>query len=223
MADNVLIEKDARSTPVDGTIVAADDIAGVKYQRFKLDVGSDGVSAPFVADKSTRALTTIEYEHHEIHGGSHYFVEDVADIPINNVFDVQFTTPDTQKWGHFTFELNCEAETEWMIYEGVTVVTPGTDTVTPINNNRISTDASVMSIVSIFNTSIGHANADTVTTDALEVAHGIVGANRNGGLIERNKEIMLKQNTIYAMRAIANAAGYTNFLMSWYEHQDHPR
>ena len=33
-----------------------------------------------------------------------------------------------------------------------------------------------------------------------------------------DEEIILKQNTIYCFRAIANAAGYVNYDMEYYEH-----
>jgi len=165
----------------------------------------------------TGAAKTITYEHHEIHRGSHYFIEDVEDLAINNVIDVQWTTPNTTQWAHFTFILNCEAETEWMIYEGATINTAGTS-LTPVNNDRNSGNTSNATIASILNTSVANANADTAVAGATEIAHGIVGAGRDGGVIGRDREIILKQNTIYCFRAIANAAGYTNFLMEWYEH-----
>lgn len=168
-------------------------------------------------DSATFSLQTVDYEHHEIHSGSHFYIEDVSDIAINNVFDVQWTTPNTTTWAHFTFELNCEAETEWYIYEAPTINTNGT-AMTPINNNRNSSDTSQMAVSSISNTSVANANADTQVSAATEIAHGIVGAGKNGGLINRSNEIILKQNTIYCYRAIANIAGYTNFRMSWYEH-----
>lgn len=42
MADNVNI------TPGSGIVVASDDVGGVQYQRFKLDIGGDGVSKPVI-------------------------------------------------------------------------------------------------------------------------------------------------------------------------------
>jgi len=168
-------------------------------------------------DRVSYAIKILEYEHAEIHGGSHFFIEDVADIAINNVFDVQWTTQNTTRWDHFTFELNCEAETEWYIYEGAKIETAGT-AITPINNNRNSSNAAGATIASIANTSLENANLDTAVAAATELAHGIIGAGRNGGVVSRDREIILKQNTIYCMRAIANAAGYVNFYIGWYEH-----
>ena len=45
MADNVTFQKTATATPPTGTIVAADVIDGVAYQRVKIVVGEDGVAS----------------------------------------------------------------------------------------------------------------------------------------------------------------------------------
>lgn len=178
---------------------------------FKYDNGSDGI------DKTTNAQYHIDYEHHEIHAGSHYYLEDVQDLALNNVFDLQWVTSNSAKWEHLTFILNCESETEWYIYEGASIVNAGS-VITPVNNNRNSTNTSLATITSQSNTSVANANIDTPVAAATELNHGIIGAGREGGITGRDKEIILKQNTIYCMRAIANAAGYVNFYVSWYEH-----
>lgn len=180
--------------------------------------GVDYVAGQSGIDASTETLQQISYEHHEIHSGSHYYIEDVAEIAINNVFDVQWVTPDTAKWTHFNFLLNCESETEWYIYEGAAINVTGT-VLAPVNNNRNSSNTSVNLVASIANGSIADANADTAVAGATAIAHGIVGAGKEGGVISRDREIVLKQNTVYCMRAIATTAGYTNFLMEWYEHE----
>lgn len=170
-----------------------------------------------VADAATNATITLDFEHHEIHEGDHYSYGNVQDLALNEVYDIQWTTPNTTTWANFTFVLKCEKETEWYIYEGVTINTPGT-AITPINNNRNSSNTSVHTVAGILNTSIANANADTAVAGSTVVAHGIIGALQQGGIESREKEIILKQNTIYCMRAIANVAGYVNFLMEWYEH-----
>jgi len=173
----------------------------------------------FSRDDSTHALVAIDEEHNEIHEGDRYFIEDVVALALNAVFDMQWTTDDILEWDHFTFELNCEAETEWFIYEGATVETPGT-AVTPRNNNRNYPDAANSTVRTIENSSVANANLDTAVVGATELAHGIVGAGRNGGVIARGREIVLKQNTTYCFRAIANAAGYINFYVGFYQHED---
>jgi len=49
---------------------------------------------------------------------------------------------------------------------------------------------------------------------------GISGAGREGGIEVRANEIILDQNVLYCLRATATAAGYVNFSMQWYEHED---
>ncbi len=180
---------------------------------------SDTVARNARIDSSTHSLQIVDYEHHEIHGGSHYFSQDVENLSINDVFDMQFTTPNTTKWCHFTFNLDCESETEWYIYEGVTINVAGT-TITPRNNNRNDSDSSTMTVAGITNTSVANANSDTDVSGATTLAHGIIGSGRSGGNNTREKEIVLKQNTIYCFRAIASAAGYVSFNAQWYEHTD---
>lgn len=52
MADNVAI------TAGSGTSVATDDVGGVHYQRFKLDVGGNGATIPLEGDSTLAALPT---------------------------------------------------------------------------------------------------------------------------------------------------------------------
>jgi hypothetical protein len=171
-------------------------------------------------DRSTNTLQVINYEHHEIHAGSHFFVEDFGELSINDVYDIQFTTPDSTKWSHFTFKLDCESETQWFIYEGATVNTAGT-AVTPINNDRNSSTVSVNTVAMISNGSLALANADTDVSSATLLGRGVVGSGKSSqGNDVRNNEIILKQNTTYCFRAVAIAAGYIDFYMNWYEHQN---
>ena len=180
---------------------------------------SDTVARTVRIDASTHAMEVIDYEHHEIHGGSHFFVRGWADVPINNVFDVQFTTPNTTKWSHFTFQIDVESETEWFIYENVTITTPGT-AITPINNNRNSGTASTNTVRSIANTSVANANADTAVAGATLLANAVIGAGKTAGVVAREREIIFRQGEDYCFRALANTAGYISFRMSWYEHTD---
>lgn len=183
-------------------------INGIDYES-----GKSGV------DASTEALQSIIYEHHEIHLGVNYEITEVANLAINNVRDIRITTPNTTEYGHFIFGIIGENETEYYLYEGVTIVTAGT-LITPINNNRNSANVSSMIVDYIDNTSVSNANADTTVAGATTLKHGVLGSNRDGGENSHDREIILKANTVYCMRLIANAAGYINYDLSWYEHTD---
>jgi hypothetical protein len=168
-------------------------------------------------DESTRAVNTVDYSHHEIHEGSTYEYKEVVDLAINNVRDIQITTPNTTKWGHFTFRFTTESETEWHLYENVTINTPGTS-YTPINSNRNSANTSDLTVAYIDNTSAANANADTAVAGATQILHGISGAGRDSGLYSHEHEIILKQNEDYTVRFDASAAGFVDYHLDWYEH-----
>ncbi len=180
-------------------------------------IGVNKISGKDGIDSATNTLQFISYEHHEIHSGSHFTVADVVDLSINNVFDIQITTPNTTKWTHFTFQLTTEAETEWHFYEGVTINTAGTAEMV-YNNDRNSANASTLVVNGITNTNLANANADTAVAAATDLLHGISGAGRTAGADTREREIILKQNTIYSLRFIATAAGYIDYTLEWYEH-----
>ena len=172
---------------------------------------------PLGVDSATGVLMNMNYEHHEIHSGSHYFISDDATLANNAVVDVQFQTPDTTKWIHFTFQVDAAATTEYFIYEDVTFTVTGS-TLPSYNNDRNSANTSGTTRYIINNASLADANADTNLTGSTTLVHGYLTSGRAGGVVERSKEIILKQDTKYSMRAVALAAGTISFNIEWYEH-----
>ena len=170
-------------------------------------------------DASTRAQTIIEYEHHEIHGGSTYSIVDIDDIAISSVIDLQLFVANTKKWPHFFFSFGTEKEVEWYLYRGVTAVTTGVACPCYNSNHNVSTTAG-MSVNKILNSSLANAESDTDTSGAVIIYHGISGAGQKGGGYDHGHEIILQQNTVYTVRFIAGAAGYVNYHLDWYEHTD---
>ena len=170
-------------------------------------------------DASTNSLQTVDYEHHEIHAGSHYFVVGYQDLSINNVLDFTWQMPDTAVWTHWTWSISPESETLWQVYEGAVATNPLT-AVTPYNSNRNSANASGTTMRSDLHANLSAANDDTDVSGATLLASGIVGSGRDGGEAQRSHEIILDQNGLYCLRATASAAGYVNFEMQWYEHTD---
>ena len=176
---------------------------------------SDSTAQPLRLDKATNTIQIIDYEHHEIHAGSHFEIADSVNISINNVREIRITAHNSTKWVHLTFSLSVVAETEVYLYEDVTLVTAGS-AITPINNDRNSTTASVTVVDYIDNSSVANANSDTTVSGYID--HVIMGAGKNAGFALRAEEIILKQGKIYSLRFIANAAGFVNYKLQWYEH-----
>jgi len=171
-------------------------------------------------DASTNALETVEYEHHEIHSGSHYFVTGYVDLAINHVLDFTWLMPNTTEWIHWTWSISTESETLWQVYEGAAVVNPLANLVTPYNSNRNSVNTSATTMRYEDQVNLAAANADTNVAGATLIGSGISGAGKDAGDAKRTNELVMKQNTLYCLRATATAAGFINFRMNWYEHTD---
>jgi hypothetical protein len=171
-------------------------------------------------DASTHSLQTVTYEHHEIHSGSHYFVIGYQDLANGNVLDFTWLMPDTARWIHWVWTIDTEAEVLWSVYENAIATNPLANIVTPYNSNRNSLNTSGTTMRYELQGTLAAANADTnVTAPAILLETGISGAGKRvGGNALRDNELVLKQDTLYCLRAIANAAGYINFNMQWYEH-----
>lgn len=182
-------------------------------------VNDDSV-APIKIDGSTQDIQVITHEHAEIHGGDHYHIVDYVELAINNVYDIQITTPDTAKWAHLTFDIDVESETEWCAYLDVVINTQGSPE-NVLNNNENSVNTSGLVVNGISNTSVANANLDTDISGASIRECGIIGSGKKSlGASSRAREIELKQNSIYTLRFIAKAAGYVNYDLEWYEHTD---
>ena len=172
-------------------------------------------------DASTNSLQVILYEHHEIHSESHYFVTSYADLAINHVLQFTWQMPNTTTWTHWTWTIDTESETLWQVYEGGTINNPLANAVTPRNNNRNSANTSGTTMRYEDHVNLADANTDVDVSGATLLSSGISGAGKKvGGRGERTNELVLKQNSLYVLRATATAAGFINFDMEWYEHAD---
>ena len=171
-------------------------------------------------DLSTGAMNTVGYEHHEIHSGSHYMVHGVISIPaLNDVLDFTWQMPNNAKWIHWTWQIETSKGVTWYVYENVIANNPLANPITPLNSNRNSTNTSGTTMKYEVQADLTAANVDTdVTSPAIILSTGITGDNRTAGASQRSNEIILKQNTLYCLRAVATAALDINFDLNWYEH-----
>lgn len=160
-------------------------------------------------DANTMVPIGIGYEHHEIHGGSHY---NVCNYQLNNAVDDEIafviTTPASGPQVHLTFEVYSSLGATVDLYEGSTSVVGGT-AVTPRNNNRNSSNVSGSAIV----------KDPTSLTDGTFAAGYIAGSSRNAGATKREDEYVLAENTSYLIRitSLANSNNIS-WCADWYEH-----
>ena len=184
----------------------------------KLYLYDSGTSNEIGIDNSTSSIQTIDYEHHEVHAGDHYFVISHQDLAINNVLQFTWQMPNTTKWIHWKFQLDTESETLWQVYEGGSITNALASEVTPLNSNRNSGNTSGTAMRYEVHADLASANTDVTPTTL--IMSGISGAGKSGGNDQLVHELVLDQNQLYVLRATATAAGYIDFSMQWYEHTD---
>ncbi len=230
MADNTTL-----NSMSGGDVIAADDISSVKYQRIKLVLGAEGANDGDVAitnplpiagktgdatlqvpriDVSTHSLQVIDYAHHEIHAGSHFFYTDKVTLASAGTQDYLITTPDTAKYAHLIFMATGSAITTVDIYEGSDKT--GTSAQTARNSNRNSSTEATTTI---------HKGTSGGTTDGTLIwtmqSGSATSQSRAGLTTDRNEEIVLKRNTKYIIRFTSGtAANLCNLQLDWYEHTD---
>lgn len=167
-------------------------------------------------DASTNSLQTVDYAHHEIHSGSHYYIQGYLELDDNDTHYVKLVTPDTTKWSHFIFKINSTGICSTTFDEDATGGMTGGAGVTPINNNRNSANTSGL----VFTSGVTACTGYTTRLD--NDKWGSDGFKENiGGGSSRDDEIMLKQNTVYCRSFISGADdNIIQFKASWYEHTD---
>ncbi len=190
----------------DGSLISDAEELESELEKIPTNISSGNI------DGSTNAVNVIDYAHHEIHAGSHYFIKTWIDITgAGTVQYFMFTTPDTTKWIHAKSSMTAEAEFRIEIYEGGTVSDSG-NLITAINNNRNSTNTPGLQ---------AYGNP-TVTGDGNLIWDSITGtARRSTGVSPAfGYEILAKQDEIYIFKITKTAAGthYIDIDFWWYEH-----
>lgn len=193
------------------------------------DLDSEGISI----DDLTKALTTIEYPHHEIHEGSSFssYFSRVTASTNGHRSGIYIKTP-TAKALHMVVSFSSSTAAAFSICEAPTIASNiGTHAVSIFNRNRDSINASGVKdnatapaankITTLTETQIaadGTFNTGTVIrTEPLKVGSGPKPA---GGNSRGEQEYILKANTAYIF-LLTNTSADANthhILIDWYEH-----
>jgi hypothetical protein len=177
-------------------------------------------------DKSTDALTTIDYEHHELHQGSMFtchYIQTVSDIADRSV--IAFTTPAVKEI-HMVVRAASTAASNLIILEGATALLPSAVDLTIYNRDRNSSKASELTSI---DATAGKASYYTLTTDTgitggTELYNEYIGAGKTGqavgGSSRGANEWILKKSTVYdiELKAIDANDNVQNLELVWYEH-----
>ena len=87
-------------------------------------------------DKTTRSLSAISYEHHEVHGGSHFYIEGYATLGVAGTLFVKMVTPNIGTWSHFLWDIGSNGILTTTLDEDATGGMAGGAVVTTHANNR---------------------------------------------------------------------------------------
>lgn len=183
-------------------------------------------------DGVTQTMQTIEYEHHEIHGGDSFeccYDQMVSDT--NDKSIITFRTPDTTKWLHMVASGSASALAEFIILEAPTITDNAGAVLAVYNRNRNSANIS-----GVWDTSQNPDVQDQATfftettmgnvTGGAEIWHETMGSAGTGpvraaaGASRGTSEFMLKPNTLYAflVNSLTDDDNYHQLCLNWYEH-----
>jgi len=71
-------------------------------------------------DAATNTLQTIDYSHHEVHSGSHYFIQGFATLASAAVLRVALVTHNSASWVHLLYEIKSSLALTTTFDEGAT-------------------------------------------------------------------------------------------------------
>ncbi len=169
-------------------------------------------------DKSTDSLQTIDYAHHEIHAGSHYYVSGHSALDATDTVEFIVVTPDTTTWAHMYFVYSGNKGFHVDVYEGATFTAATGTLATPRNNNRNEADASILEVRL---DPSGIATDAATLIDQQKIGPASPGKSDIGGSVGREDELILKQNETYLFRVTSDEnSNIVNYKGFWYEHQD---
>ena len=163
-------------------------------------------------DGVTNSIKIVEYEHHEIHAGSHYFYRDKNEIASGSTQDYIVYAPHSSKHIHFVYTVDGSAITQFDLYEETDRL--GTTLQNTFNSDRNSSNTPGMKVYK------GQSGGTTDGT-LLKTYKGGAAAqqSRQGSMIRATEEIVLKENTKYLIRITSGTNNnLTNVLFTWYEH-----
>lgn len=161
-------------------------------------------------DPISKSMVLIAEPHHEIHEQRMYFYTDCITLGSSVVQDYMLTVPGTAIRRHLIFSFAGTGQITMALFEGGD--RDGTILQTTYNHDRDSSSVSALTV---------HKGVSGGSVDGTDIHPDCGGSNTKAGVIERNREILLKTNTKYIIRITSGAASnLINFHLHWYEHID---
>ena len=164
-------------------------------------------------DASTHAQTSIMYEHHEIHAGSHYFKTANATVGSGATVGYLLATPPGNKEVHITFSATGSAITTITLVEDMTGASLKGTKDTIFNSDRNSSNTSGCTF---YTTVTGDWSGTTIYKMSSGAA---TNQSRAPSAHVRSAEIILESGVTYGFHFLSGtASNLTNLQLEWYEH-----
>ena len=180
------------------------------------------------ADASTHTLQTIDYPHHEIHAGSHFYIEGYTTLGVAGTLAVKLETADLPSWGHFVWEINSSGILTTTLDEDATggmaggsrptihannrnmycwtgMHTGGANAATLTDSTKAWADDELVGL-QVFNSSDGSSGVITAN-DATTVTASLAGGTDNDWDLDDTYEINKSRMTITS--GVSSNTGYT--------------
>jgi len=181
-------------------------------------------------DLMTGQLVTLDYAHHEVHGGS-AFCSVVVDTSMGNsdTLNAAFKTPTGTKRVHLLIQFSTLVGGDLQLWEGATW-TQGSGAAMPIiNRKRLATVKDSMLLedraqatFTLSNEMISNVTGtNTAAATSLCRAYAFGSQNKAAGVRRGTSEWILKPGSTYL--AVFTATGGSNkaeLALDWYEHTD---
>ena len=185
-----------------------------KYFRGILfKTGDDDYHIPRL-DESTRSIIVIDQSHHNLITGNYFRSGMNFTLSDSQVATFGLTSPACTKQIHITWSIDASSDGTFTLIEDVTSFAGGA-TVTPLNQNRISTETSLATCIS------GMSGADLITpTGGTTILNAVLYAgkklsvNRNAG-----EGFIFKTGTNYLFRYTnGTSANVIQLACEWHCH-----
>lgn len=176
---------------------------------------SDNAVRPIEIDDSTHSISIVDYEHHEIHSGSHFiasYTDGELDAGLADSFLIQ--TPNTTKNTHIIISISTTRRANITLYEDVNY--NGGSPIDVLNNNRNLLNGEN---TSIYESPIGSGTGRIIYNELM----GSATTGQVSGEFSQTRglhEIILKRNSKYLYRV--NSSDDNNrisIVFTWYEHE----
>lgn len=160
---------------------------------------------PVMIDATSNSLITIDYAHHELHDGDHYFTGNYTTLntgqSVNLTFEVGALSP------HVLFSVDGTGGFNVVIYENSTGISGGL--VKPsINNNRNSPNSATVVV----------RRNPTITSFGGQIDVLAAGVNKVVSTVVRESELIFKLNTNYTiMITSTDNSNVVSYQVKWYE------